>query len=388
MKCKILTLFALLCLVVSGAWAQTQKSKGGGTKSSAPKTLYVEPEQRNYAQNLGGYMFFDYTYRESRGLLTECLLDKKEKKALVAQYSYSTFDEAFRNLPELPTAADLDTREKMAHYIDYEITPRMEAIENYEPEPELESEKDRYAKWRMDNAKRAAKGLPFDTIQPDPKWPEYNKVLDKIKAACTNDHKQFTDHIISFDVKDSDHFRWLDELHGGVPRFYYNAYAALMKQMIKEWFASEECKQVQKIEDELRARLAKTPNVKKAPSWFVEGRQREGEIVANYNRKLAERWLKKFPSSTMKTIKANLAKLIEYNKEIEAIRGDDPITETYITVRYSARSTITSAFHYYYYLMQLEGLPLVRTPDTQANAKKFKLEESPWKLSYPYQPRK
>lgn len=38
----------------------------------------------------------------------------------------------------------------------------------------------------------------------------------------------------------------------------------------------------------------------------------------------------------------------------------------------------------YFAEMDLSDIPLVRTPATQEGAKKFKLEDSPWKLSYPY----
>lgn len=38
--------------------------------------------------------------------------------------------------------------------------------------------------------------------------------------------------------------------------------------------------------------------------------------------------------------------------------------------------------------MDLSDIPLVRTPKTQEGAKKFKLEDSPWKLSCPLQLKK
>lgn len=86
-----------------------------------------------------------------------------------------------------------------------------------------------------------------------------------------------------------------------------------------------ECKQVQAIEDELRARVA-AENPKKTPDWFIEGRKREGEIVAQYNRKLLQRWIQKSPTATLASYKNAIAKLIAYNKEVEAIRGNDAIT--------------------------------------------------------------
>ncbi len=368
------------------------KAKSGTTKSrtaaSSSKVLYVEPEDRNYAQNLGGYMYWDYAAKESRDLLTKQLISKSEEKELLAKSTYNTYDEAFQNLLTIPSASEIDTREKLTHYIDYVFTPRMDAIKGYEPEPELKEESDRFNKLRMEIAKKARKGLPFDTIPFDKKWPQYNKVLDKVKAVITPLHKQFVlDHYTMFDVSDPDGKSWLGDHNGGSPRFIYNTYLPLLKQIVREWFGSKECKLVQGIEDELRARVA-AEKPKKTPDWFVEGRKREAEIVAQYNRKIADRWIKRIPLSTMSQCKTAITKLIAYNKELEAIRGNDKLTSEYISARISCKGCIESAFYFYYELLNLYRLPLVRTPQTQEGAKKFKLEESPWKLSYPYSPRR
>lgn len=382
---------ALMLVGTTPILAQKTKAKSQKTtkttkttqKATAAKILYVEPEDRNYAQNLGGHMFWDYTAKESNGLQTEYKLSKEENKKLVEKYSYSTYDEAYKNLPVLPNSAEVDTREKMTRYTVCVVGPLNEAVNNYEPEPELKAESDRFNKLRMEIAKKARKGQPFDTIHVDKKWPQYNKVLDKMKAAITSLYKMNTDIVLHTEAADFDRGSWLLEKQGGAPRFYYNIYSPLVKQVIKEWFGSKECKLVQAIEDELRARVA-VENPKKTPDWFVEGRKREGEIVAEYNRKLVQRWIQKSPTSTLASYKTAIAKLIAYNKEIETIRGNDPITPEYISARYSVKGGLTQLFTYYYYLMDLSDIPLVRTPATQEGAKKFKLEDSPWKLSYPY----
>ncbi|SEA39030.1 hypothetical protein SAMN05216462_1351 [Xylanibacter ruminicola] len=358
------------------------KSKGKGTTTKT-NILYVEPEERNYAQNLGGHMFWDYTAKEGNGLQTDFKISKEEHKALVEKYSYSTYEEAYKNLPVLPNPSEVDTREKMTRYTVCVVGPQNEGVENYEPEPELKAESDRFNKLRMEIAKKARKGQPFDTIHVDKKWPQYNKVLDKMKAVITSLYKMNTDIVLYTEAADFDRGSWLLGKQGGVPRFYYNIYSPLVKQIIKEWFGSTECKQVQAIEDELRARVA-AENPKKTPDWFIEGRKREGEIVAQYNRKLLQRWIQKSPTATLASYKNAIAKLIAYNKEVEAIRGNDAITPEYISARYSVKGGLTQLFAYYYYLMDLSDIPLVRTPATQEGAKKFKLEDSPWKLSYPY----
>ena len=343
----------------------------------------MEPEDRNYAQNLGGHMFWDYTAREGNALLTDWKISNEDYKKMVEKYTYKTFEEAYQNLPVLPDPSQVDTREKMTEYSAGELKARTEAVDNYEPEPELKTESDRFNKIMMDNAKKARKGKPFDTLFVDKKWPQYNKVLDKLKAATTKFYNQNTDIVHYNETPDHDRGCWLLEKQGGAPRFYFNIYSPLVKQIIKEWFGSDECKRVQVIEDELRARVA-AENPKKTPDWFVEGRKREAEIVAQYNRKLLQRWMQKSPASLLAEYKAAIVKLIAYNKEVEAIRGNDPITKEYISARWSVREGIKSLFHQYLYLMDLSDLPLVRTPKTQEGAKKFKLEDSPWKLSYPY----
>lgn len=374
-------LFILLAVMTAmSGMAQKAKKSKNSSQSNTPKTVYIEAKKRNYAQNLGGYYFYDYIFKESRDLYTACPC-KGQGKKLVAQYTYATFDEALADLLPLPEPKDVDTREKLTYYMDCIIAPRIEAVDLCEAEPEYDAEVKRLQKLRLNNAKLAAKGKPFDTIPFDPKMPDYLKVLDKIKAVATPIDKQYRDALNMFDVKDRDLKEWLN-ITGGSPRFYYNAYSALVKQITTEWFVSDECKQVQKIEDELRARVAEE-QPKKTPDWFVEGRKREGELVAQYNRKIMERWIKKAPTSNLNATKQAIAKLIAYQKEIEAIRGDDPITEAYISAHTSCKSCIQAFFKAYYSIMALY-VPLVRTPDTQ-EGKKLKLEETPWVLPHPYE---
>ena len=358
-----------------------QKSKS--SNQSAPKTVYIKAKDRNYAQNLGGYWFYDYTFKESHGLYTQCPCQRQEKQ-LIAQYSYQTYDEAYKNMLTFPKPADVDTREKLTYWHDCVIAAINQAIYLYESEPEFEAEAKRLQKKQMDNAKLAARGKPFDTIPFDPKAREYNKILEKIRVIVPV-QQLYMDVVTEVSTSDPDLVRWLQNSPKGChPRFAFNAYSPLVKQIIKEWFVSEECKQVQKIEDELRARVA-AEQPKMTPDWFVEGRKREGELVAQYNRKLIERWLKKAPMSTINKTKEALAKLISYHKEIEAIHGDDPITMGYITAHSASKDGLKDMFHNYYSNLVMV-IPLVRTPATQ-EGKKLKLEGTPWTLPHPFEPR-
>ena len=380
MNRHLLTMLLALLMALPVLAQKQQKSQS--SNQNAPKTVYINAKDRNYAQNLGGYYFYDYIFKESRDLSTECPCKGQDKK-MIAKYTYSTFDEAYKNLLTFPNPADVDTREKMTYWHDCVLAPIEDAIKLYESEPEYDTEVKRLQKKQMDNAKLAAKGKPFDTIPFDPKMPEYLKVIEKIRAVVTPLDKQYTDILNVYSSNDRDLREWLN-VTGGSPRFYFNAYSAFLKQVVKEWFVSEECKQVQVIEDELRARVA-TEQPKITPDWFVEGRKREGELVAQYNRKLVDRWIKKAPMATINKTKEALPKLIAYHKEIEAIHGDDPITQGYITAHTSSKECLKMIFHCYYSNLSLP-IPLVRTPDTQ-EGKKLKLEGTPWVLPHPYEPR-
>ena len=369
----------MVSLVAIPIMAQKQQ-KGKSSSQSAPKTVYIKAQERNYAQNLGGYYFYDYIFKESNGLYTKCPCKGQDKK-LIAQYMYQSFDEAYKNLLTFPNPADVDTREELTYWHDCVLAPIEEAIKLYESEPEYDAEVKRLQKKQLENAKLAAKGKPFDTIPIDPKVTEYNKVLEKIRTVTTPLHTQYTDIVNLYATNDPDLREWLAEI-AGETRFAYNAYSALLKQMVREWFVSSECKQIQVIEDELRARVA-VEQPKMTPDWFVEGRKREGELVAQYNRKLVERWLKKAPMTTINKTKEVIPKLIAYHKEIEAIHGDDPITLGYISAHTSSKENLKAMFHCYYSNLLLP-IPLVRTPDTQ-EGKKLKLEDTPWKLPHPYE---
>ena len=152
----------LVSLVAIPIPAQKQQ-KSQSSNQNAPKTVYINAKDRNYAQNLGGYYFYDYIFKESRDLSTECPCKGQDKK-LIAQYTYSTFDEAYKNLLTFPNPADVDTREKMTYWHDCVLAPIEDAIKLYESEPEYDAEVKRLQKKQMDNAKLAAKGKPFGIV--------------------------------------------------------------------------------------------------------------------------------------------------------------------------------------------------------------------------------
>ena len=91
------------------AKAKSQKTSNKATTKSTAKILYVEPEDRNYAQNLGGHMFWDYTAREGNALLTDWKISKEDYKKMVEKYTYKTFEEAYQNLPVLPDPSQVDS---------------------------------------------------------------------------------------------------------------------------------------------------------------------------------------------------------------------------------------------------------------------------------------
>lgn len=135
---KHFLIMLLVSLVTIPTMAQKQQ-KSKSSNQSTPKTVYIKAKDRNYAQDLGGYWFYDYTFKESRGLYTQCPCQRQEKQ-LIAQYSYQTYDEAYKNMLTFPKPADVDTREKLTYWHDCVIAAINQAIYLYESEPEFEAE--------------------------------------------------------------------------------------------------------------------------------------------------------------------------------------------------------------------------------------------------------
>ena len=77
MSKHIIILLAVSLMSIPVAAQKSQKSK---SSNSAPKPVYIEAKKRNYAQNLGGFYYYDYTFKESRGLSTQCPCKGEGKK--------------------------------------------------------------------------------------------------------------------------------------------------------------------------------------------------------------------------------------------------------------------------------------------------------------------
>ena len=153
-------------------------------------------------------------------------------------------------------------------------------------------------------------------------------------------------------------------------RHFFEKMAPLRKQLCQEWFASDQCQEIDRMDAPLVERaLAERP--RKAPSWFIEGRKAELEYVQSYNRYITERWIAKVRPYYEKD-KAVLAKLLPYIKELEALHGDDPITIEYVGARIYARQWIESMLcRCYEWVMLINYAPLIQTPPTYESVKKF-----------------
>ena len=370
-----LALLATLAVSQSALAQKTQKSKS--SNQSAPKAVFIEPEKRNFAQNLGGYSIYDYMCRWGFYTSARPKLNDKQLVALAQEHTYGSYEEAYKHLAPIPDLTEIDTREKMTYYLHYVVQSHIMAIKLHEPHDDFDAARKKLNDAMTENAKRAAKGQPYDNqMHFDPKASKYTAVTNKINPSYQKEFAEGRDIVREDEPQGEDEKQWYDQAGDAVRRrVWWKIFKPLAMQISKEWFASEECKQVQAIEDELRARAA-AENPKKTPDWFVEGRKREGELVAQYNRKILARWTAKLqPLLTQK--KALMPAAIDANKQVEAIRGNDEPTREYLAAKVNTVGNAEVYFYDYYQLLEIiPALPLVRTPDTM-EGKKFKLTDKP-----------
>ena len=370
-----LALVATLAVSQSAMAQKQQKSKSSG--QSTPKTVFIEPEKRNFAQNLGGYSIYDYMCRWGFYTSARPKLNDKQLVALAKEHTYGSYEEAYKHLATLPDLTEIDTREEMSYFLYYVVQSHLMAIKLHEPHDDFDAARKKMNDAMTENAKRAAKGLPYDDqMHFDPKASKYTALTNKINPTYQKEFAEMRDVVREEEPQGEDEKKWYDHA-GDSPRrrVWWKIFKPLALQITKEWFASPECKQVQAIEDELRARVA-AEQPKKTPDWFVEGRQREGEIVAAYNRKILARWTAKIhPLLAQK--KALMPAAIDANKQVEAIRGNDEPTREYLAAKVVTVGYAEAYFYSYYEIMEIvASLPLVRTPDTM-EGKKFKLTDKP-----------
>ena len=332
---------------------------------------------QNFAQNLGGYSIYDYMCRWGFYTSDRPSLKDKQLVALAQEHTYGSYEEAYKNLATVPALTEIDTREKMTYYYHYVVQSHIMAVPLHEPHDAFDAARKKMNDAMTENAKRAAKGLPYDDqMHFDPKASKYTAVTNKINPAYQKLYAERRDIVPESEPQGEDEKRWYDQAGDAVRfRAYWKIFKPLAMQITKEWITSAECKQVQAIEDELRARAA-AENPKKTPDWFVEGRKREGEIVAAYNRKILARWTAKIPQLLAQK-KALMPAAIDANKQIEAIRGNDEPTREYLAAKVNTFGAVETCLYSYYEILEIiPALPLVRTPDTM-EGKKFKLTDKP-----------
>ncbi len=334
----------------------------------AQTSTNIPVEKRNYAQKLGGYAETDYTIYEGT---VDC--QKKKNKHLIDEVTFSSYEEAFKNLPSLPDPSEIDTEEKMVEFLN-KIAPYHYAIEKHEPHDQMEQLKDEFNKAMMDNAKRAAKGLPYDTeVHIDPKYQQYLNVLNKKMVVLFDPvYKSSRDVYTIYEMSDPGYFEFVNQCGLASEKKIFNVFAPLRKQMCKEWFASAACKKIASMDKLLVDRAIKEAPLK-SPEWFIEGRKAEQEVVKAYNQQLCKRWIEKIRPRMLQD-KADLAKQIALLRELEKVRGNDEITKEFVGMKLSAVGIVETYFHRYYSWLEFVRLvPLVKSPDTMEKAKKFSL---------------
>lgn len=316
--------------------------------------------------NLGGYAERDYDFVE-----TSIDLSKKNNKYLIDAQKLNSYDEALENLPDFPDVSEIDTREKMTDFLNRMAAIAL-AVELHEPHDAVNAAKDSIAKAQMDNAKRAAKGLPYDSVLHfDPKAQQYNDLIYKrMMAIYEPASKQMSDRINVYTLTDPGYIDFVLESAQASEKAFFDKMAPVRKQLCQEWFASDQCQEIDRMDAPLVERvLAEKPRL--APSWFIEGRQAELEYVQSYNRYIIERWIAKVKPYYDKD-KAVLAKLLPYIKELEELHGDDPMTIEYVGARMYARESIEIMLNRCYgWVKLISYAPLIQTPPTYEGVKKF-----------------
>jgi hypothetical protein len=326
------------------------------------KTFFVPQSERNYAQNLGGYREDEYPIIEST-----VNFDKKANKPRVEALACSSYDEAYAKLPGFPDVKDVDTREKMSDFA-AQMEAYSLALKLHEPDGEVRAAGKRLADAQMENAKRAAKGQPYDSVLHfDPNAAKYTAIIHKIAATMSPVLKQMENTLSDRSVE-SECADFV--LFGGIARqrAVFNEFDPLRRQMCHEWFASAACKKVAAMDAPLVER-AKAEGLKRAPDWFVEGRKAEIPEVQAYNQQLVKRWIQKVKPHLEKD-KQLIPKMMGYLKEVEALRNGGEMTQEYVAARLYAADYVEMAFNIYYsWLDFLRCTPLVETPPTMEGKK-------------------
>jgi len=350
--------YSLICLLVFSAM-----TAGQSASAQNAKTFFIPESERNFAQKLGGYSELDYLWNEPT-----INFNKKAGKALIETYNYHSYDEALENMPAIPDISEIDTREKLAEWLN-KVRACDWALDQQEPREDVQAAKKRLADAMMDNAKRAAKGQPYDTeLHFDPKAKQYDAVMKKMWVYYTPAAKE-AQNLLSY-TSQSDlgyrDFLLSNDLVCHKPIF--NEFAPLRKQMCHEWFASSACKKVAEMDAPLVER-ARSEGVKRAPDWFIEGRKAEQEIVMAYNQQLLKRWIQKVKPHLEKE-KAIIPKMISYLRELETVRGDDEMTNEYVAAQLQGDAYVKLFFRRCYNWLEFLGCaPLIQTPPTMEGQK-------------------
>ena len=349
----------LLCLFVFVTLVVWQPAS-----AQSAKTFFIPEAERNFAQKLGGYAESDYLWNEP-----SLDFNKKAGKALIQEYNFHSYDKAYENLPPIPDVSEIDTREKLAEWLN-KVRAIDWALELLEPREDIDVAKKQLADAQMENAKRAAKGLPYDTeLHFDPKAKQYTAVMKKMQAYTDPVYKESQNPISPFSQSDTGYADYILTFQlVGTNKTIFNEFAPLRKQMCHEWFASSACKKVAQMDEPLVER-AKAEGVKRAPDWFVEGRKTEAEVVAAYNQQLLKRWLPKVKAHLDKE-KAIIPKAIALLREVETVRGDDEITMEFVHAYQQGEACVDLFFRRYYDWLEFIGsIPLVQTPPTYEGQK-------------------
>lgn len=249
-------------------------------------------------------------------------------------------------MPTFPDVTEIDTIEELTDFLNI-VRACDWAVTLHEPREDVKAAKKRLADAMMENAKRAAKGLPYDTeLHFDPKAKQYDALIKKMNVYYVPEAKAEVNMISPFSTSDNGYKDYLFSFpYVGYNKKTFNEFAPLRKKICHEWFASSTCQQIEELD-----------------AQPVKDRAAEKELVEAYNQKTLKRWIELIEPHLQKDL-STLKKLIPYLREIETIRGEDEITSEYVNAYYLANSYVEFFFRRCYNWLEFIGsAPMIKTP--------------------------
>ncbi len=249
--------------------------------------------------------------------------DFTEPKDVTASVEFSTIHQAVAALPAMPNLEQILTQEAKDEAYKTVYAPYAAALKGM----------DRVIKYEVEaaNARLAQSNLPNAN---DPNTPRLTALSSEVITVMQQLAQTITAYS-NIQAAAADYQKINDQssdeelLHAldGADLTGY-ALRQLLRQLRQEWAESPEGIAVNKIEADLEARIPqwvatlkkkgrnKCDEIMELPEWWTEGREQENELIAQWNRRVAPRWLA-VANAQEEKLKALFTKAIALDEENE-----------------------------------------------------------------------